>query len=261
MRGLMSKVMPFAWASTTATLGSVKSSSKRCLGWHLALPIYARRARLSLLPGSRCADAMCCSPSSPPSTTSWCRCRKVCGASRSRRRHPGRPPAGRSASAATRTPLKRAGLACPTIQTISTTSLSSMATWRCTSSRARLSPGGWLSGCRHTRGTSLGTRRGCLVRLVWGAAGCRLGCGGSAGVADLGAWLGAVSTELGVPVEEVLPQSVQDGMLELTGEIAHNVVRVAVPLTSYLMGVAVGRGASPEEALRIVGGLVPEHDE
>jgi hypothetical protein len=64
-----------------------------------------------------------------------------------------------------------------------------------------------------------------------------------------------------VPVEEVLPESAQDGMLELTGEIAHRVVRVAVPLTSYLMGVAVGRGASPEEALRIVSGLLPGHDE
>jgi Domain of unknown function (DUF6457) len=93
-------------------------------------------------------------------------------------------------------------------------------------------------------------------RLVvcWGAEGVR-------GVADLGAWLGAVATELGVPVEEVLSESVQDEMLALTGEIAHNVVRVAVPLSSYLMGVAVGRGVSPEEALRIVSGLLPGHDE
>jgi len=81
------------------------------------------------------------------------------------------------------------------------------------------------------------------------------------GVADLGAWLGAVSTELGVPVQEVLPESVQDEMLALTSEIAHDVVRTAVPLTSYLMGVAVGRGASPAEALRIVSGLLPGHDE
>jgi Domain of unknown function (DUF6457) len=81
------------------------------------------------------------------------------------------------------------------------------------------------------------------------------------GVADLGAWLGAVGTELEVPVEEVLSESVQDEMLALTGEIAHSVVRLAVPLTSYLMGVAVGRGASPEEALRIVSGLLPGHDE
>jgi len=35
------------------------------------------------------------------------------------------------------------------------------------------------------------------------------------------------------------------------------VVRLAVPLTSYLVGVAVGRGAAPEEALRIVSGLLP----
>jgi hypothetical protein len=46
-------------------------------------------------------------------------------------------------------------------------------------------------------------------------------------------------------------------MLDLTGDIAHNVVRVAVPWTSYLMGVAVGRGASPEEAMRIVHSLLP----
>jgi len=77
-------------------------------------------------------------------------------------------------------------------------------------------------------------------------------------LADVGAWLGAVGTELGVPVAEVLPESVQDGMLDLTGEIAHHVVRLAVPLTSYLMGVAVGRGASPEEALRIVARLLPQ---
>jgi hypothetical protein len=115
-----------------------------------------------------------------------------------------------------------------------------------------------------------GRRRSCRSRregITLAAFGCRpvtvvgWGAEGVRGVADLGAWLGAVGTELEVPVEEVLSQSVQDEMLALTGEIAHNVVRVAVPLTSYLMGVAVGRGASPEEALRIVSGLVPGHDE
>jgi Domain of unknown function (DUF6457) len=39
--------------------------------------------------------------------------------------------------------------------------------------------------------------------------------------------------------------------------LAHNVVRVAVPWTSYLIGVAVGRGASPTEAVRIVNELLP----
>jgi hypothetical protein len=76
-------------------------------------------------------------------------------------------------------------------------------------------------------------------------------------MADVESWLTQVGAALGVPVEDVLPKDLRHEMLDLTGEIAHNVVRVAVPWTSYLMGVAVGRGASPEEALRIVAGLLP----
>ena len=76
-------------------------------------------------------------------------------------------------------------------------------------------------------------------------------------MADVDAWLGEVAAGLGVPADEVLPESVRAEMLALTGDIAHNVVRLAVPLTSYLMGVAVGRGGSPQEALRIVAELLP----
>jgi Domain of unknown function (DUF6457) len=115
--------------------------------------------------------------------------------------------------------------------------------------------------CRSRREGITLAASGCRLRRVVCRGRYLLGCEGVRGVADLGAWLGAVGTELEVPVEEVLSQSVQDEMLALTGEIAHSVVRVAVPLTSYLMGVAVGRGVSPEEALRIVSGLLPGHDE
>jgi len=76
-------------------------------------------------------------------------------------------------------------------------------------------------------------------------------------VADVEEWLERAGAALGVPVAEVLPPPLREEMLGLTGEIAHNVVRVAVPWTSYLMGVAVGRGTSPAEALRIVNGLLP----
>jgi hypothetical protein len=76
-------------------------------------------------------------------------------------------------------------------------------------------------------------------------------------MADVEAWLDEVAAGLGVPADEVLPESVRAEMLALTGDIAHNVVRLAVPLTSYLMGVAVGRGGSPQEALRIVAELLP----
>jgi hypothetical protein len=74
---------------------------------------------------------------------------------------------------------------------------------------------------------------------------------------DVDDWLSEVGLALGVPVEDVLPEPVRLEMLGLTGEIAHHVVRLAVPLTSYLVGVAVGRGASPADALRIVAELVP----
>jgi hypothetical protein len=79
-------------------------------------------------------------------------------------------------------------------------------------------------------------------------------------MADVAAWLSEVGSALDVPVDEVLAEGVQSGLLDLTGDIAHNVVRYAVPLTSYLMGVAVGRGASPDEALRIVAGLLPQDE-
>ena len=76
-------------------------------------------------------------------------------------------------------------------------------------------------------------------------------------MAEVDAWLADVGAALGISAEEVLPQALRDEMLGLTGEIAHRVVRLAVPLTSYLVGVAVGRGASPDDALRIVAGLLP----
>lgn len=76
-------------------------------------------------------------------------------------------------------------------------------------------------------------------------------------MADVEGWLADVGAALGVPVEDVLPKDLRNPMLDLTGDIAHNVVRVAVPWTSYLMGVAVGRGASPREAMRLVREVLP----
>jgi hypothetical protein len=67
-----------------------------------------------------------------------------------------------------------------------------------------------------------------------------------------------VGLALGVPTAEVLPEGIREEILGLTGEIAHRVVRVAVPWTSFLIGVAVGQGATPAEALRLVSQLLPE---
>jgi hypothetical protein len=79
-------------------------------------------------------------------------------------------------------------------------------------------------------------------------------------MSDVDAWLAEVGAALGIPVEDVLPAPLRDQMLGVTGDIAHHVVRLAVPLTSYLVGVAVGRGAAPEDALRTVANLLPPRE-
>jgi len=77
-------------------------------------------------------------------------------------------------------------------------------------------------------------------------------------MADVDAWLGEVGAVLDITVGDVLPEAMQRELLDLTGDIAHRVVRVAVPLSSYLIGVAVGQGATPQEAIAAVGRVLPD---
>ncbi|MCK5892397.1 DUF6457 domain-containing protein [Aeromicrobium sp.] len=64
----------------------------------------------------------------------------------------------------------------------------------------------------------------------------------------LAAWVADVGRELGVDLE------VEVGVvLDLAGDAAHAVVRPAAPLTTFLVGVAVGRGARLDDALEAVG--------
>lgn len=79
-------------------------------------------------------------------------------------------------------------------------------------------------------------------------------------MADVEMWLGEVAGTLDVVVDDVLPEAIQQELLDLTGDIAHRVVRLAVPLSSYLIGVAVGQGATPQEAIAAVGRLLPDAD-
>jgi len=62
-------------------------------------------------------------------------------------------------------------------------------------------------------------------------------------------WLATVADELHVdPVDTAL-------VLDLAREVAHGVARPAAPLTAYLLGVAVGRGADPRQAAATVTAL------
>jgi Domain of unknown function (DUF6457) len=61
-------------------------------------------------------------------------------------------------------------------------------------------------------------------------------------------WLTTVREELEVPADALDT----DLLLGLAGEAAHAVVRPAAPLTTFLVGVAVGRGVPlPEAAGRV----------
>ncbi|GGM18258.1 DUF6457 domain-containing protein [Nakamurella endophytica] len=67
-------------------------------------------------------------------------------------------------------------------------------------------------------------------------------------------WVQDAATALSLPPGQI-PAALRDELLDLTRDVAHGVTRVAGPLTTYLVGVAVGRGAAPSTALAAVSDL------
>jgi hypothetical protein len=71
---------------------------------------------------------------------------------------------------------------------------------------------------------------------------------------ELDEWANAVATALGVPVAEGQVGAV----LDLARDAAHAVARPAAPVTTYLAGIAVGRGQSLDEVVKALGPLLEE---
>lgn len=63
-------------------------------------------------------------------------------------------------------------------------------------------------------------------------------------------WLEDVADSLEVQVED--PGAEVDRLHVMTGTVAEGVQRSMAPISTYLVGLAVGRGASLEEACRMV---------
>jgi hypothetical protein len=63
-------------------------------------------------------------------------------------------------------------------------------------------------------------------------------------MSSLDEWTAAACRELGLDVAEANVPLV----LELAKDVAHNVMRPGAPVTAYLLGLAVGRGADPTDA-------------
>ncbi len=64
----------------------------------------------------------------------------------------------------------------------------------------------------------------------------------------LDTWLADASEALSLP-PGLVTEKVRDDLLDLTRDIAHNVARIAGPLTCYLVGMAVVNGADPAAAV------------
>ena len=60
---------------------------------------------------------------------------------------------------------------------------------------------------------------------------------------ELATWLAAVAEKLEISDQALDEETVQI-LLDLARDAAHEVERVAAPLTTFLAGVAVGRGAA-----------------
>ena len=68
-------------------------------------------------------------------------------------------------------------------------------------------------------------------------------------------WLDNACAALELPA---LSGDDRQAVLDLARDVAHGVVRPAAPLTAFLLGVAVGRGADPREASLKLTRLIPE---
>ncbi len=69
-------------------------------------------------------------------------------------------------------------------------------------------------------------------------------------------WSAAVAAELGLPP---ISGDERREVLDLAREVAHSVLRPGAPLSAYLVGIAVGRGAAPADAVRAVTDLAHRH--
>ena len=68
-------------------------------------------------------------------------------------------------------------------------------------------------------------------------------------------WAEAVRRELELADTDPLGKEDVDRVLDLARDAAHSVARPAAPLTTYLLGIAVGRGADPDRAAAVLSRL------
>lgn len=63
-------------------------------------------------------------------------------------------------------------------------------------------------------------------------------------------WLAEAATALDLPTDSI-DTGLRNSLLDLTRDAAHGVARIAGPLTTYLVGLAVGAGMTPSDAVHL----------
>ena len=71
---------------------------------------------------------------------------------------------------------------------------------------------------------------------------------------ELDAWIAAAAGELGLAPGEARAKQV----LDVARDVAHQVLRPGAPVTAYLMGLAVGRGADPADVAARISALAKD---
>ena len=71
---------------------------------------------------------------------------------------------------------------------------------------------------------------------------------------ELDAWIAAAAGELGLAPGEARAKQV----LDVARDVAHQVLRPGAPVTAYLMGLAVGRGADPADVAARISALAQD---
>lgn len=70
-------------------------------------------------------------------------------------------------------------------------------------------------------------------------------------MSTLESWIAEASGALNLP-PEAFDTPLRDELLDVTRDVAHGVARVAGPLTTYLIGLAVGAGMPRDQAIRAI---------
>ena len=70
-------------------------------------------------------------------------------------------------------------------------------------------------------------------------------------MSELDAWVRAAVDELGLRPEDDRTGQI----LDVARDVAHQVLRPGAPVTAYLMGIAVGRGADPADVTARISAL------